>query len=214
MKPNNDRDLDQVLDNPSGLTDAEARELMSDKRFGEQYRTAVALRAAGYKAAPDAHAAWDDLQKRLAARQRPKRWVRYRVAAALAALFIVGASVATVMIVNHKEPIATATPSAPKDSLTAVPAPVPVTTASPGIADTQAAATDHVIVFDNRPLEEIITAACRHYGLQPVIDNPSTASLRLYFKWDTSTTAQQFVDALQGFDAIDLTLKDNTLTLN
>lgn len=71
-----------------------------------------------------------------------------------------------------------------------------------------------IIVFEDKDLNTILLQIADHYGLKLDIQNPKTAELRLFFRWDPSKTATEVARQLNNFDMINLTLKKGTLTLH
>lgn len=70
------------------------------------------------------------------------------------------------------------------------------------------------IVFENATLETIMTAVGEYYGVSIRYANAEAKSLRLYFRLDASLPLAEVMEQLNTFDRINVTLKDNTLTIN
>lgn len=70
------------------------------------------------------------------------------------------------------------------------------------------------IVFENATLETIMTVIGEYYGVSIRYANNETKALRLYFRLDASLPLAEVIGQLNTFDRINITLKDNTLTIN
>lgn len=69
------------------------------------------------------------------------------------------------------------------------------------------------IVYDNKQLETILREMAEYYSVRINYLSDDSKSLRLYFKWNKSSSLEEIVRFLNNFEQINLTLDDNTLTV-
>lgn len=72
-------------------------------------------------------------------------------------------------------------------------------------------ATPKTMVFEDEPLEIILTEIAAYYECKVAFNNESSKSLRLYFRWNQDLTVEEIVDRLNNFEQIKLTIKDKTI---
>lgn len=70
------------------------------------------------------------------------------------------------------------------------------------------------IIFDNEPLEVIMKRIGDFYGYHIEFNNDYAKSLRLYFRWNQSSTIQEIVESLNNFEQIHLTIEDETIKID
>lgn len=83
-----------------------------------------------------------------------------------------------------------------------------VADASPTVAEIPAS-----IKFENETLESILTRIASVYGLEVRFLSETPKSLRLYFVWDTSQTAEETVASLDNFERFSVILEDSTIII-
>ena len=80
--------------------------------------------------------------------------------------------------------------------------------ASPTVAEIPAS-----IKFEDETLESILTRIASVYGLEVRFLSETPKSLRLYFVWDTSQTAEETVASLDNFERFSVILEDSTIII-
>lgn len=78
---------------------------------------------------------------------------------------------------------------------------------------TDAAEFPASIEFEDESLESIMTRIASRYGLEVRFLSEAPKSLRLYFVWDTSQTAEETVASLDNFERFSVTLEDSTIII-
>lgn len=68
-----------------------------------------------------------------------------------------------------------------------------------------------VRVFENTPLDSMITVMAGFYHKQPDIRNSRAHELRLYYRWDCRTALDSVVKDLNHFDQVSLSLEGDRL---
>lgn len=74
--------------------------------------------------------------------------------------------------------------------------------------------TPKTVVFEDEPLENILTDIAAYYDCNVVFNQESSKSLRLYFRWNQALTLEKVVERLNNFSRIQLTVKDKTIIAN
>lgn len=68
-------------------------------------------------------------------------------------------------------------------------------------------------IFENVPLDEIITEMALYYNMVVDIQNEQAHELRLYYKWDRQDDIWSIVDDLNHFDHVTLAVEGDRLTV-
>lgn len=68
--------------------------------------------------------------------------------------------------------------------------------------------------FEDQPLSTILNRMAAFYHVKVVYRNDASRHVRLYFRWDKHQTLEQNISILNGFDRINITFSDNTLTVD
>ena len=68
-------------------------------------------------------------------------------------------------------------------------------------------------IFENVPLDEIITEMALYYNKVVDIQNGQAHELRLYYKWDRQDDIGSIVEDLNHFDHVTLTVEGDRLTV-
>lgn len=202
MTDNTDRLL-RACEHPDRLTDSQIDELLADADTRELYKllshTADALTEIPE---PDLDAEW---QRFVATRARRKFRLSSKVAAAAAVVLLASiAVVATTIGIRHDA--RTAHPADPRDTIAAATA--AISGPAPG-----AAAEVQQETFRNEPLADVITAIASHYGATVAFRDSAPKDMCIYFTWDKEQTLAETVEQLNTFKQINISLTDNTLTV-
>lgn len=217
-----------IIGHPENFSQEQLKELLADKETREIYNLLCKTGSAVNHEcdSPDADAEWEAFKaKRLTGEgnrsTKPARlqvltsWLSSRAAstAIVVGLSITGIAAIGIgikMMADHRQ---TATKEAVADVK-------PLATAAAAEGDTiqtatrQKPAPAEPIVFENATLETIMTAVGEYYGVSIRYTNAEAKSLRLYFRLDASLPLAEVIGQLNTFDRINITLKDNTLTIN
>ncbi len=74
--------------------------------------------------------------------------------------------------------------------------------------------TAQTVIFDNQPLDSILTDMAEFYYYKLNFSNEEVKSLRLYFKWNQGLPLDEVVEELNNFEQINIHLDTNTITIN
>ena len=74
-------------------------------------------------------------------------------------------------------------------------------------------ATMEPVVFDNVPLEEMLSEIADHYDATVSFANDKARQLRFRFVWNPQQDIDQVVSDLNQFESLTVTLKDNQITV-
>ncbi len=216
-----------IIGHPENFSQEQLKELLDDKETREIYNLLCKTGSAVNREcdSPDADAEWEAFkEKRLtgdggnsakpARRIKLASWLSSRAASTA---IVVGLSITSIAAIGigikmmsdrqqtaAKETVADVKPLAP-----AADGGDTIRTAAP-----QKPAPAEPIVFENATLETIMTAIGEYYGVSVRYANNEAKALRLYFRLDASLPLAEVMEQLNTFDRIDITLKDNTLTIN
>lgn len=78
-------------------------------------------------------------------------------------------------------------------------------------SEVEGKAAPETVVFDDEPLETILTYIAAYYDCKVVFNNEASKSLRLYFRWNQGLPLEEVVERLNNFEQINLTVKDKTI---
>lgn len=141
------------------------------------------------------------------ASQKPKRrsWSWMQIAAAFIGLLMLsGITYAAIHIVssNRSQQAETAADT------TAVAPTLPST------ADSKLSVADSIPqtrIFENAPLDEMITEIAQYYNKVADIESEKAHELRLYYKWEPKDALEDVVADLNHFDHVSLAIEDDKL---
>lgn len=123
------------------------------------------------------------------------------------------AAVATVVGVSVNYALNNKTEEVPVHEVAIVENTTSVPTDTIVVEDTPVAAPE-TIVFDNEPLETIISHIAEYYGYKAEFSTDAPKTLRLYFRWNQAQTIEEVVESLNNFEQIHLTVKDKTIKID
>ena len=66
-------------------------------------------------------------------------------------------------------------------------------------------------IFENAPLDEMITEIAQYYNKVADIESENAHELRLYYKWEPKDSLESVVADLNHFDHVSLTIEDDKL---
>lgn len=207
----------RMMEHPEEYTDGQLRAVLEDEECRQLYE-AMRLSASAYELA--------DARERIAQGIRDEEWRKFErthagglqaedgwlkarrgwlKAAAMFAgvLLLAGAALAAVHLLRPAGGPAGNAPSPLQE--TRMPGPAGEPDGLP--ADTLTA----VRVFENTPLDSMITVMAAFYHRQPDIRNSRAHELRLYYRWDCRSALDSVVKDLNHFDQVSLSLDGDKL---
>ena len=67
------------------------------------------------------------------------------------------------------------------------------------------------IVFDNVPLEKILTEIANYYHVEVSLQNDDVRHLRFYFVWKAEDGLDHAIEKLNRFESLEIRLEDNMI---
>ena len=213
---------EQFLDEPSGkaerqqiLADEEMRQLVKQLGFAKRAFKHDALK----NDTPNVDAEWEKFAASHANQldaldeEKPKsRFHIYLFSHKIAASFIgvlltSGIAFAAIQIVRN---ISTPKPQQPTTEQTTDFDPVPSLPADTVKADTIPV---EPFVFNNVPLDSMLTVIATAYGVGVEFENDAARQLRFHFVWKREDSLLRVVEKLNTFEAVNIGMEDKTLVV-
>ena len=198
----------EMLDKPEAYSEQDIRDFISgDKAARETYRLMAATRQAyrhrQHCRPVDVDEAWLRFeQKHLVHQSLQPRRMRLKVAASFVGVLLVsGLAYATIHYVRHHQQ------SQPTRTEVEAGVQVDEKTEAP---DTLGA---EPVVFDNVPLEKMLTEIAAHYGAEVVFVNDDVRSLRLHFTWNRRQGVEKVVENLNHFERLHIRQQSHQLVV-
>lgn len=141
------------------------------------------------------------------ASQKPKRrsWGWMQIAAAFIGLLMLsGITYAAIHLVSSSRSQQAETAA---DTTAVVPT-------LPSTADSKLSVADSIPqtrIFENAPLDEMITEIAQYYNKVADIESEEAHELRLYYKWEPKDALEDVVADLNHFDHVSLAIEDDKL---
>ncbi|MDE7347165.1 MAG: hypothetical protein K2N48_10570 [Muribaculaceae bacterium] len=199
----------EAIEHPERYSESELRDLLSDPETNQLYMLMCASRAEEFlHASPDASEVerqWD----RFKAKRRRKSffsWIYNRKVAAVAAVLIASCSIIVVGVSLSDRFLGKSDNR--ETHQTAVGTTLPAETAMQ--ANQQL--NDTVIVFEDEKLDRILAEIAPYYNVKVDLKYPSSKGVRLFLKWESTTSLPDLIEHLNSFDRINLFLKDDAIT--
>jgi len=206
----NIRQLLEMLDNPDAYTEQEIQDIINcDEDTRETYRLMVAAkRSSRLRQAEepiDVDAAWQKLNQKVHPKQHSFGWMK--IAASFIGIMLVsGITFAAIQIVRYAQQH---TPKTEEVINTTKPA---ITTSSDTLPiDTTA--VSQPVIYDNIPLEKMLSEIAAHYDAKVTFVNDEARGLRFRFVWNPQKGIGQVVSDLNQFERLTVTLKDDVITV-
>ena len=216
MEKNNDntRRLMEMLDHPDAYSEQEINDIInSDDSTRDTYRLIVeARRASRWRQArqtADVDAAWQRFEQQHYSRCLPVLSWKKVAASFVGLLLVSGIALAAIHIVRQ-----TPLSSHGEDTNTAVPAGKTVVVPSGDGTDTSLGSDSTAVapvVFDNVPLDQMLTEMSAHYGVETLFLSDSARHLRFYFVWNKEQPLQRVVETLNRFERLDIVIDHDKL---
>ena len=212
------RQLLEMLDHPEAYTEQEIHDIINhDEDTRETYRLMVEAKRGSrsrHDDTPvDVDAAWQRFNQRLQPKQQGQGWMK--IAASFIGLLIVsGIAFAAIHIVRHY--VEQDTQTLPQETQMVEPRQQVALddTVKSETTDTIAPrATIEPVIFDNVPLEEMLTEIADHYDATVTFANDKARQLRFRFVWNPQQDISQVVSDLNQFESLTVTLVDNQITV-
>ncbi len=207
----NIRQLLEMLDNPDAYTEQQIRDIINhDEDTRENYRLMVEVkrstRQRQNKKPVDVDAAWQRFNQKCQHKQSSRNWMKI-AAFFIGVLLVSGITLAAVHIVRQYQKQET-----------------PQTTDTIAVANSShftlhsSLPEDTIIVqpviYDNIPLEKMLPEIAAHYDVKVVFANDEARGLRFHFVWNPQKGIDQVVSNLNQFERLNVTLKDNQITVD
>ncbi len=212
METNNDniRQLLEMLDNPEAYTEQEIQDIINrDEDTRETYRMMVeAKRSSRQRQADkpvDVDAAWQKFNQKVQPQQHSFGWIKI-AASFVGVLLVSGIAFAAIQIVRYAQQHTLKT-----EEVINTPNPANVTPTDTLTTDTIAA--PQPIIYDNIPLEKMLPEIAAHYDAKVTFVNDEARQLRFRFVWNPQKGIDQVVSDLNQFERLNVTLKDNQITV-
>lgn len=204
----------QMMEHPEEYSDEQLQELLADEECRELYE-AMRLSTSAFEAADAKQKTTEGLmeeewRKFEATHYAPKRrsWSPMQIAASIVGvMMLTGITYAAI----HHFTASSTTPStevSPTEEGALVTDTVVDSIKTIVPDEIQAAGTR---IFENTPLDEMVTEMASFYGKEAVVSNQQAHELRIYYKWNREDTLESVVSDLNHFDRVNLTLEGNKL---
>ena len=206
----NIRQLLEMLDNPDAYTEQEIQDIINrDEDTRETYRLMVAAKRSSRQRQADkpidVDAAWQKLNQKVHPKQHSFGWMK--IAASFVGIMLVsGIAFAAIQIVRYAQQH---TPKTEEVINTTKPA---ITTPSDTLT-TDTTAVSQPVIYDNIPLEKMLSEISAHYDAKVTFVNDEARGLRFRFVWDPQKGIGQVVSDLNQFERLTVTLKDDVITV-
>ena len=207
----NIRQLLEMLDNPDAYTEQEIQDIINrDEDTRETYRLMVAAKRSSRQRQADkpidVDAAWQKLNQKVHPKQHSFGWMKI-AASFVGVLLVSGIAFAAIWSLtpgpSPKERVVKC--SKTTDS-------VNKSNHSP-LFRRGAGGEASTVVYDNIPLEKMLSEIAAHYDAKVTFVNDEARGLRFRFVWDPQKGIGQVVSDLNQFERLTVTLKDNVITV-
>ena len=211
----NIRQLLEMLDNPDAYTEQEIQNIINrDEDTRETYRLMVAAKRSSRQRQADkpidVDAAWQKIAEQLptpVGAGLGAGSVIYKIAASFIGIMLVsGIAFAAIQIVRYAQQH---TPKTEEVINTTKPA---ITTPSDTLT-TDTTAVSQPVIYDNIPLEKMLSEIAAHYDAKVTFVNDEARGLRFRFVWNPQKGIGQVVSDLNQFERLTVTLKDDVITV-
>lgn len=213
METNNDniRQLLEMLDNPEAYTEQEIQDIINrDEDTRETYRMmAEAKRSSRQHQANkpiDVDAAWQKIAEQLPTPVGAGS-VIYKIAASFVGVLLVsGIAFAAIQIVRYAQQHTPRTEEVINTTKRA-------NTTPSDTLPTDTTAVSQPVIYDNIPLEKMLSEIAAHYDAKVTFVNDEARQLRFYFMWHPQKGIEKVVSDLNQFERLNITLNDNQITV-
>lgn len=204
-----------MLDHPERYSEQEIMDTVNhDDETRKFYRSltqaARARRSQGSHTLPvDVDKAWEQFeQTHLATQKHGHLWQRV-AATVLGVLMMSGIAWATVYTVRHFTSTDTSKQKTEKVANTSQTEAEAGTNL--GVADTSATESEAPVVFDNTPLEQMLSEIAAYYGMTVEFQNEEARNLRFHFVWNKGDGLEKVLEDMSHFESVTIEQTDNRL---
>jgi len=206
----NIRQLLEMLDNPDAYTEQEILDIINrDEDTRETYRLMVAAKRSSRQRQADktidVDAAWQELNQKVHPKQHSFGWMKI-AASFIGVLLVSGIAFAAIQIVRYAQQ------HTPKTE-EVINTPKPANTTPSDTLPTDTTAVSQPIIYDNIPLEKMLSEIAAHYDAKVTFVNDEARGLRFRFVWNPQKGIGQVVSDLNQFERLTVTLKDDVITV-
>ena len=206
----NIRQLLEMLDNPDAYTEQEILDIIHrDEDTRETYRLMVAAKRSSRQRQADkpidVDAAWQKLNQKVHPKQHSFGWMKI-AASFIGVLLVSGIAFAAIQIVRYAQQ------HTPKTE-EVINTPKPANTTPSDTLPTDTTAVSQPIIYDNIPLEKMLSEIAAHYDAKVTFVNDEARGLRFRFVWNPQKGIGQVVSDLNQFERLTVTLKDDVITV-
>ena len=206
----NIRQLLEMLDNPDAYTEQEIQDIIHrDEDTRETYRLMVAAKRSSRQRQAeepiDVDAAWQKLNQKVHPKQHSFGWMKI-AASFVGVLLVSGIAFAAIQIVRYAQQH---TPKTEEVINTTKPA----STTPADTLPTDTTAVSQPVIYDNIPLEKMLSEIAAHYDAKVSFVNDEARGLRFHFVWNPQKGIGQVVSDLNQFERLTVTLKDDVITV-
>ena len=216
---NNEQKMKRLLEmqeHPECYTEEEIRQLLADKECRQMYEQMVRATDAMFAEKHKSHALTKHptvLYKILCRAKRPLRlrWLATKgtqesraAAAFIGLLMLSGIAYAAIHIVSNSRSQQTETAA---DTTAVASSKRTTTNFKPKVADS----IPQTRIFENAPLDDMITEIAQYYNKVADIENEDAHELRLYYKWEPKDALEDVVADLNHFDHVNLAIEGDKL---
>ena len=206
----NIRQLLEMLDNPDAYTEQEIQNIINrDEDTRETYRLMVAAKRSSRQRQAeepiDVDAAWQKLNQKVHPKQHGLGWIKI-AASSVGVLLVSSIAFAAIQIVRYAQQ------HTPKTE-EVINTPKPANTTPSDTLPTDTTAVSQPIIYDNIPLEKMLSEIAAHYDAKVTFVNDEARGLRFRFVWNPQKGIGQVVSDLNQFERLTVTLKDDVITV-
>ena len=207
----NIRQLLEMLDNPDAYTEQEIQDIIHrDEDTRETYRLMVAAKRSSRQRQAeepiDVDAAWQKIAEQLPTPVGAGS-VIYKIAASFVGIMLVsGITFAAIQIVRYAQQHTPRTEEVINTTKPAITTPADTLT-------TDTTAVSQPVIYDNIPLEKMLSEIAAHYDAKVTFVNDEARGLRFRFVWNPQKGIGQVVSDLNQFERLTVTLKDDVITV-
>jgi len=206
----NIRQLLEMLDNPDAYTEQEIQNIINrDEDTRETYRLMVAAKRSSRQRQADkpidVDAAWQKLNQKVHPKQHSFGWMKI-AASFVGVLLVSGITFAAIQIVRYAQQHTPRTEEV-------INTPKRANTTPSDTLPTDTTAVSQPVIYDNIPLEKMLSEIAAHYDAKVTFVNDEARGLRFRFVWNPQKGIGQVVSDLNQFKRLTVTLKDDVITV-
>lgn len=207
---NTDREelVARLIDRPESFTDEELEQIFADGECRTLYDTAIqVMHSVEPELETNVEAEWNrfSLQHSYYLRRQRNWW---KVAAVVTVVLMSGLAYATIQHMKQETWLEKETTESFVGADT-------MTKTTENKQDTMQVQTSigQPRTFENTTLDVLVGVLAEHYGMRVQVMNDGAGQLRLYYEWNPALNIEQVVDQLNTFEKVNITVNDDTLTI-